>query len=72
MAACADSCITSPSLPVSVELAFAVHHRGFGAQNRAADFGPGQAGDQADFALLVGQRVAELDHAQEVVRRFPG
>ena len=52
------------------ELAFAVDHSGFGAQNRAADFGPGQAGDQADFALFVGQRVAELDHAQEVVDVF--
>ena len=49
------------------QLAFAVHDRGFGAQNGAADFGPGQPGDQADFALLVGQRIAELDHAQEIV-----
>ena len=49
------------------EFAFAVNYGGFGAQNRAADFGPGQAGDQTDFAVLVGQRVAEFDHAQEVV-----
>ncbi len=49
------------------QLALAVHHRGFGAQNRAADFSPGQAGDQADLALLVGQGVAKLNHAQEVV-----
>src|SRR5580692_11863564 len=49
------------------EFAFAVDYRGFGAQDGAADFGPGQAGDQSDFALLIGQGIAELDDAQEIV-----
>ena len=49
------------------QLAFAVNHAGFCAQDRAADFGPGQAGNQPDFALLVGKRVAELEHAKEII-----
>src|SRR5579864_7737397 len=50
------------------QLAFAVNHGSFGAQNRATDFSPRQAGDQPDFALLMRQRVAELDYPEEVVR----
>ena len=67
MAACADSCMTSPSLPVSVSLPLPSTTVASVLRMRAADFGPGQAGHQANFALFMGQGVAELDHAQEVV-----
>src|SRR6266849_5784985 len=49
------------------EFAFAIYDGSFGAQDGATDFGPRQAGHQPDFTLLVGQRVAELDHTQEIV-----
>jgi hypothetical protein len=49
------------------QLALTVDHARLGAQDRAADFGPGQARDQTDFAALVSQGVAELDDTQEVV-----
>ena len=52
------------------QLALAVDHGGFRAQNGAADFGPGQARDQADFALFVRERVAELEHAEKFVDFF--
>src|ERR1700746_3877339 len=48
------------------QLALAVDDRHFRAENGAADFGPCQARDEPDFALLVGERVTELDHAQEI------
>ena len=65
--ACADSCMTSPSLPVRVSLPLPSTTVASVLRIEPPTSGPGQSGDQADFALLVGQRVAELDHAQEVV-----
>ena len=47
------------------ELAFAVEHLHFSSEDAAADFGPRQAGDQADFALFVRFGVAELGHAEK-------
>ena len=64
-AACADSCITSPKLARNGHLALAVQHLNFGCQNASAHFGPRQARDQADFALLVNLGIAEPRHAQE-------
>ena len=52
-AAWIDSCITSPSWPVSDQLALARHHRGFDRQQLAADFGPREPGDLADLVLLL-------------------
>ncbi len=52
------------------ELAFAVNRSNLGSENRAADFRPRQACDQADFAALVDLAVAELHHAQVVVDIF--
>ena len=49
------------------EPAFALHQRGFGGEHLAADFGPGQAGGEADFVLLLGEEVAVLDDAEIVV-----
>ena len=54
------------------QLAFAVDDAGFGAENGAADFCPCQARDQSDFGLFVGQGVAELDDAEEVVDVLAG
>ena len=48
------------------ELAFAIDDRDFRRENRSANFSPGEAGDQADFALLVGERVAELRNPEEI------
>ncbi len=42
------------------ELALAFHQRGFGGENLAAHFGPGEAGGGADFVLLLGLQIAEL------------
>src|SRR5947207_13050683 len=49
------------------ELTLAINHGGFAAQNRTADFGPGKSGHEADLALFMGKRVAELDDAKKVV-----
>ena len=54
------------------QLALAIDDGGFRAENRAANFGPSQAGDQSHFALFMRQRVAELDDAQEVVDVLAG
>ena len=51
--------------------AAAGHQRRFGDQNLAADFGPGQAGGDADLVLLFGQRRAIARHA-EVLRDLLG
>ena len=51
---------------MSGELAFTIHNRHFGAQDRATNFGPRQACYQADFTLFIGQRVAELGDAKEL------
>ena len=72
MAACADSCMTSPSLPVRISLPLAIHHGDFGGQDRAANFGPRQPGNQADFAPLVRFGVAELHYAQIIGDVFGG
>ena len=65
-AARADSCITSPSLPVSVSVALAARERDFGRQDLAADFRPGQTGGQTDLALVVDLLRAELGLAEEL------
>src|SRR6185437_2107783 len=54
------------------ELAFAVNDAGLGAQNRAANFGPSKPGDQTNFALFVGEGIAELGDTQEIVKIFGG
>src|SRR5260370_17085546 len=54
------------------QLAFAIYNRYFGAENRATNLGPGQAGNQANLVLLVRQRVAELDNAQQVADVLAG
>ena len=50
------------------DVALAGHHRRLDRQQLAADLGPRQAGDLADLVLLLGLAVAELAHAQVVVR----
>src|SRR5258708_9385082 len=55
-----------PQLAGQCQLAFPVDYSGFGAQNRAANFGPRQASNQSDLALFMRQRVTELNHAKEV------
>ena len=62
-AADADSFITSPSWPVRISWPLPGTSVDFDLQQVAADFGPGQARDQADFVLLLG--------AAEVVARTP-
>ena len=52
------------------ELSFAIHNGDFGVEDGAADFSPGQAVHQADFALFAGQGVAEFDDAEELAQRF--
>src|SRR5205807_1825652 len=52
------------------EFPLAIDHGRFGAEDGAANLGPGKARNQADFALLVRQRVAELDHSEEFARVF--
>src|SRR5439155_7507064 len=52
------------------ELALAVNHCSFCAQNRAADFSPGKTCHQANFALLVRQSVTELDYTEKIVDVF--
>src|SRR6266496_1823750 len=52
------------------ELALAVNHCSFRAENRAADFSPGKTCYQANFALLVRQSVTELDYTEEIVDLF--
>ena len=49
------------------QVALARHQRRFGHEDLAADFGPGQAGRDADLVRLLGHRVAEARHA-EVLR----
>ncbi len=56
-----------PKLAGQCQLAFAVDHGGLGAQNRASHLRPGKPRYQPHFALLVRQRIAELDYTQEVV-----
>src|SRR5882762_1089214 len=58
-------------LPGQSQFAFAVDDSHFRAQDRAANFRPGQPCNQADFALLVGQCVAEFDYAQELANILP-
>ena len=58
-------------LPGERQLALAVEHLHFGGENAAAHLGPGQAGDQADFVLLVRLRIAELRHAEKFARCSP-
>ena len=67
MAACADSCITSPSLPVSVSRPLPSIKRGFGGQHRAADFRPGQARGEADLVVLFQPELAIFQHAEKIV-----
>ena len=62
--------MTSPSFPVKREPALAMHQACFGGQHLAADFGPGQAGGQANLVLLFGPEFAVLDDAQEFVHVF--
>ncbi len=50
--ACADSCITSPSLPVSVRRPLPSISVASVDEYCAADFRPGEAGGQADFVVL--------------------
>ena len=52
------------------QLALAIHDRGLGTQDGAADLSPRQTRHQPDFALLVRQHVAELDYSEEVVNVF--
>ena len=49
------------------EAAFAFHERGFGDENGAADFGPREAGGEADFVLLFEPELAVLQNAEEIV-----
>ena len=49
------------------ELALAVDDGRFRAEDRTADFGPGQAGNQSHFAAFMRQGIAELDHTQVIV-----
>src|SRR6266481_9821734 len=51
------------------QFAFAIHCRGLSAEDGASHLGPREARYQADFALLVGEGVAELYYA-EVVADF--
>ena len=67
MAACADSCITSPSFAGDRQLAAAFHDRGFRGQDRSADFGPGQTHGRADFVLLLRLLFAKLLRAEQFV-----
>ena len=46
------------------QLALAGHQRRFGDEHLAADFGPGQAGGDADLVLLLGHARAEARHAE--------
>ena len=50
------------------QLALAGHQRGLDLQQVAADLGPGQAGDQADFVLFLGAAIVEAAHAQVLVQ----
>ena len=59
-------------LPRRGQLALAVQHLHLGLQNRSADLGPRQAGDQPNLALLVHLRVAELRHAQQFAQVLAG
>ena len=71
MAACADSCITSPSFPVSSSLPFPCISVDFNGQNLAAHFRPSQSGRQTHLVLLFRLGVAELEDSEvffEVIR----
>ena len=57
-------------LPGRRQLALAVQHLHFGLQNRAAHLRPRQPGNQANLALLMHLRVAELRHAEQIARVF--
>ena len=67
MAACADSCITSPSLPVNVSRPLPCISSGFGRKHLAADFGPGQTRGQPDLIFLLRQDVAVFQDAEVFV-----
>src|ERR1700741_1272967 len=49
------------------EAALALHERRFGGKHFTADFGPGEAGGEADFVFLLGEEIAELDDAEVIV-----
>src|ERR1700747_1728788 len=49
------------------EAALALHERRFSGKHFTADFGPGEAGGEADFVFLFGKEVAELDDAEVIV-----
>src|ERR1700686_101493 len=49
------------------EAAFAFHQGGFGGEHRAADFGPGGAGGEADFVVLLEPELAEFQDAEVIV-----
>ena len=64
IAACADSCITSPSLPVSVSAPLPGISVTSIGRISPPDLGPGQAGGDADLVLLLLPRGAEARDAQ--------
>src|ERR1700727_2891029 len=49
------------------EFAFAVYDRDFSAQDGAADFCPGETGDETDLTLFIGQRVTEFGDTEEFI-----
>ena len=67
-AACADSFMTSPSWPVSDELALARHRRGLDEEDVAADRRPGQAGGHAGLARPAPRLGREAALAEQLAR----
>ncbi|MNM70670.1 hypothetical protein D3C81_823070 [compost metagenome] len=54
------------------QLPFTRNDHRFDGQQLTTDLGPGKAGDLTDLVLLLGQPIAELAHAQQVLELFAG